>query len=98
MLRIPLLPQALCVIANIANGSTAKEFVMGDESLLKRLMQYMMNDTVKLQMAATYCVSSLVWIRGRGPVSKKDFLLPSGPLVSSPGSATALKSKTRDFL
>ena len=36
---------------------------MGDESLLKRLMQYMMNDSVKLQMAATYCVSNLVWSR-----------------------------------
>ncbi|KAL9958428.1 hypothetical protein ACROYT_G035440 [Oculina patagonica] len=58
--------QALCVIANIANGSSAKEFVMRDESLLKRLMHYMMNDSVKLQMAATYCVSNLTSICLKG--------------------------------
>ena len=56
-----ILAQALCVLANIANGSTAKEFLMSDENLLKRLMHYMMHDSVKLQMAATYCISNLVW-------------------------------------
>ena len=49
------------MLANIANGSTAKEFLMSDENLLKRLMHYMMHDSVKLQMAATYCISNLVW-------------------------------------
>ncbi|KAM7446608.1 Armadillo repeat-containing protein 8 [Porites harrisoni] len=70
--------QALCVIANIANGSTAKEFVMGDESLLKRLMQYMMNDSVKLQMAATYCVSNLVWSTEEGAVERQQKLRDLG--------------------
>lgn len=70
--------QALCVIANIANGSSAKEFVMRDESLLKRLMQYMMNDSVKLQMAATYCVSNLVWSTEDGAVGRQQKLRDLG--------------------
>lgn len=70
--------QALCVIANIANGSSAKEFVMRDESLLKRLMHYMMNDSVKLQMAATYCVSNLVWSTEDGAVDRQQKLRDLG--------------------
>lgn len=70
--------QALCVIANIANGSSAKEFVMRDESLLKRLMQYMMNDSVKLQMAATYCVSNLVWSTEEAAVERQQKLRDLG--------------------
>ncbi|XP_078344831.1 armadillo repeat-containing protein 8-like isoform X1 [Oculina patagonica] len=70
--------QALCVIANIANGSSAKEFVMRDESLLKRLMHYMMSDSVKLQMAATYCVSNLVWSTEDGAVDRQQKLRDLG--------------------
>ncbi|XP_058941840.1 armadillo repeat-containing protein 8 [Pocillopora verrucosa] len=70
--------QALCVIANIANGSSAKEFVMRDEILLKRLMHYMMNDSVKLQMAATYCVSNLVWSTEEGAVDRQQKLRDLG--------------------
>ena len=66
------------MIANIANGSSAKEFVMRDESLLKRLMQYMMNDSVKLQMAATYCVSNLVWSTEDGAVGRQQKLRDLG--------------------
>ena len=70
--------QALCVIANIANGSSAKDFVMRDEILLKRLMHYMMNDSVKLQMAATYCVSNLVWSTEDGAVDRQQKLRDLG--------------------
>lgn len=66
------------MIANIANGSSAKEFVMRDEILLKRLMHYMMNDSVKLQMAATYCVSNLVWSTEEGAVDRQQKLRDLG--------------------
>lgn len=66
------------MIANIANGSSAKEFVMRDETLLKRLMHYMMNDSVKLQMAATYCVSNLVWSTEEGAVDRQQKLRDLG--------------------
>lgn len=66
------------MIANIANGSSAKEFVMRDENLLKRLMHYMMNDSVKLQMAATYCVSNLVWSTEDGAVDRQQKLRDLG--------------------
>ena len=77
-IKFDLSTQALCVIANIANGSSAKEFVMRDESLLKRLMHYMMNDSVKLQMAATYCVSNLVWSTEEGAVDRQQKLRDLG--------------------
>ena len=51
---------------------------MRDESLLKRLMQYMMNDSVKLQMAATYCVSNLVWSTEDGAVERQQKLRDLG--------------------
>merc|ERR1712150_30279 len=63
--------QALCVIANIANGSSAKEFIVRDEGLLKRLMYYMMHESVKLQMAATYCISNLVWNTEEGAMDRQ---------------------------
>ncbi|XP_031567039.1 armadillo repeat-containing protein 8-like [Actinia tenebrosa] len=63
--------QALCVIANIANGTSAKEFIVRDEVLLKRLMHYMMHESVKLQMAATYCISNLVWNTEEGALDRQ---------------------------
>ena len=51
---------------------------MRDEILLKRLMHYMMNDSVKLQMAATYCVSNLVWSTEEGAVDRQQKLRDLG--------------------
>ena len=51
---------------------------MRDEVLLKRLMHYMMNDSVKLQMAATYCVSNLVWSTEEGAVDRQQKLRDLG--------------------
>ena len=51
---------------------------MTDEGLLKRLMHYMMNDSVKLQMAATYCVSNLVWSTEERAVDRQQKLRDLG--------------------
>jgi armadillo repeat-containing protein 8 len=71
--------QALCILANIADGDTAKDFIMTNEDVLKKLASYMVNklhhlclpwldlyyfqmhSNVKLQVAAIFCVSNLVW-------------------------------------
>ena len=41
-------------------------------------MHYMMNDSVKLQMAATYCVSNLVWSTEEGAVDRQQKLRDLG--------------------
>ena len=33
--------QALCILANIADGDTAKEFIMSNEDVLRKLTNYM---------------------------------------------------------
>ncbi|XP_014679339.1 PREDICTED: armadillo repeat-containing protein 8-like, partial [Priapulus caudatus] len=52
---------ALCILANIADGNSAKEFVMSNEDVLKKITSYMMHSNVKLQIAATFCISNLIW-------------------------------------
>lgn len=53
--------QALCILANIADGDFAKNFIMSNEDVLKKLTTYMMHSNVKLQIAATFCISNLLW-------------------------------------
>ena len=36
--------QALCILANVADGDTAKDYIMGNEDMLKKLMSYMVSD------------------------------------------------------
>ena len=33
--------QALCILANVADGDSAKDYIMGNEDMLKKLMSYM---------------------------------------------------------
>jgi armadillo repeat-containing protein 8 len=35
--------QALCILANIADGDAAKDFIMQNEDVLKKLATYMVN-------------------------------------------------------
>nr|CAD7439785.1 unnamed protein product [Timema bartmani] len=53
--------QALCILANIGDGETAKEYIMANEDVLKKLTDYMVHSNVKLQVAAIFCISNLVW-------------------------------------
>lgn len=54
--------QALCILANIADGETAKEFIMSNEDVLRKLTNYMSHSNVKLQTAATFCIGNLAWL------------------------------------
>ena len=38
--------QALCILANIADGAGARDFILGNEDVLKKLMNYMVRDRV----------------------------------------------------
>ncbi|KAK6166385.1 hypothetical protein SNE40_023092 [Patella caerulea] len=53
--------QTLCILANIADGDRAKDFIMENEDVLKKLMSYMNHSNPQLQIAATYTISNLVW-------------------------------------
>jgi hypothetical protein len=39
--------QALCILANIADGETAKEFIMSNEDVLRKLTNYMVSNIFK---------------------------------------------------
>ena len=51
---------------------------MSDETLLRKLMQYMMHDSVKLQMSSTYTISNLVWHSEDGAVERQTKLRDMG--------------------
>ena len=36
--------QALCILANIADGASSRDFILGNEDVLKKLMNYMVRD------------------------------------------------------
>ncbi|KAL4616594.1 armadillo repeat-containing protein 8 isoform X1 [Arapaima gigas] len=53
--------QTLCILGNIADGNTAKELIMTNDDMLQKIKSYMGHSNVKLQLAATFCVSNLIW-------------------------------------
>ncbi len=63
--------QALCILANIADGDSAKTFIMSNEDVLKKVMNYMMHTNTKLQMAAVVCVHNLCIAEEPGSVERQ---------------------------
>ncbi|XP_002734995.2 armadillo repeat-containing protein 8-like [Saccoglossus kowalevskii] len=70
--------QTLCIVANIADGCSAKEFIMSNDDVLKKITNYMIHANVKLQIAATYCVSNLVWNEEEGALERQAKLRDMG--------------------
>jgi len=70
--------QALCILANIADGDTAKHFIMSNEDVLKKLGSYMMHSNIKLQIAATFCISNLIWNGEEGALERQNKLKDLG--------------------
>ena len=58
--------QALCILANIGDGDTAKTFIMSNEDVLKKITNYMIHTNPKLQMAAVVCVHNLSYAEENG--------------------------------
>ncbi|XP_022910003.1 armadillo repeat-containing protein 8-like isoform X2 [Onthophagus taurus] len=52
--------QALCILGNIADGERAKDHIMANEDVLKKLMAYMTHSDSSLQTAAIFCIQNLV--------------------------------------
>ena len=70
--------QALCILANIASGNSSKEFIMSNEEVLKKLLNYMINSNVKLQIASVFCVSNLLWKEEDGAIKRQAKLKDMG--------------------
>lgn len=39
--NVSIKEQALCILANVADGTTSKEFIMGNEDLLRKINSFM---------------------------------------------------------
>ncbi|XP_074593051.1 armadillo repeat-containing protein 8 isoform X2 [Brevipalpus obovatus] len=76
--EIGIKEQALCILANIASGTSAKELIMKDEQILKKLIHYMMHENVKLQIAAVFCISNLVWADEEDAAKRQEKLIELG--------------------
>ncbi|XP_066603416.1 armadillo repeat-containing protein 8-like [Prorops nasuta] len=63
--------QALCILANVADGDRARDYIMSNEDVLKKLRDYMAINNVKLQVAAIFCVCNLVWREEPGAAQRQ---------------------------
>ncbi|KAF5899630.1 armadillo repeat-containing protein 8, partial [Clarias magur] len=70
--------QTLCILANIADGNTAKELIMTNDDILQKVKYYMGHSNVKLQLAATCCICNLVWNEEDGAQERQDKLKEMG--------------------
>lgn len=70
--------QALCILANVADGQTAKEFIMGNEDLLRKINSFMTYNSVELQIASVAVVSNLIWSADEGAIERQNKLKEMG--------------------
>uniref|UniRef100_A0A9L0K105 Armadillo repeat-containing protein 8 n=1 Tax=Equus asinus TaxID=9793 RepID=A0A9L0K105_EQUAS len=97
--NIEVKEQTLCILANIADGTTAKELIMTNDDILQKIKYYMGHSHVKLQLAAMFCISNLVWNEEEGSQERQDKLRDMGivdilhKLSQSPDSNLCDKAK-----
>ncbi|XP_041374245.1 armadillo repeat-containing protein 8-like [Gigantopelta aegis] len=70
--------QTLCILANIADGDQAKDVIMENDDILKKLTSYMVHSNVKLQIAAILCVLNLVSKQDEGAFHRQERLKKMG--------------------
>lgn len=70
--------QALCILSNIADGNNSKEYIMGNEDLLRKINSFMTHNCLQLQIAAVFCVSNLVWSTDDGANERQTKLKEMG--------------------
>ncbi|XP_041118974.1 armadillo repeat-containing protein 8 isoform X2 [Polyodon spathula] len=76
--NIEVKEQTLCILANIADGTTAKDLIMINDDILQKIKYYMGHSNVKLQLAATFCISNLIWNEEEGSQERQDRLREMG--------------------
>ncbi|XP_017287309.1 armadillo repeat-containing protein 8 [Kryptolebias marmoratus] len=70
--------QTLCILANIADGNSAKELIMTNDDMLQKIKYYMGHSNVKLQLAASFCITNLIWNEEDGSQERQDKLREMG--------------------
>uniref|UniRef100_A0A1A8MV75 Armadillo repeat-containing protein 8 n=1 Tax=Nothobranchius pienaari TaxID=704102 RepID=A0A1A8MV75_9TELE len=70
--------QTLCILANVADGNTAKALIMTNDDMLQKVKYYMGHSNMKLQLAATFCISNLIWNEEDGSQERQDKLREMG--------------------
>lgn len=73
--------QALCILANIADGERAKDHIMANEDVLKKLTDYMTHPSTGLQAAAIFCIGNLVRRGEPGVAERQERLREMGVLT-----------------
>nr|XP_033800071.1 armadillo repeat-containing protein 8 isoform X5 [Geotrypetes seraphini] len=68
----------LCILANIADGTTAKELIMTNDDILQKIKYYMGHSSLKLQLATMFCISNLIWNEEEGSQERQDKLRDIG--------------------
>ncbi|QQP54971.1 Uncharacterized protein FKW44_007981, partial [Caligus rogercresseyi] len=70
--------QALCILGNIADGDSAKDFIMSHEDIMEKVINFMVHSNVQLQMAAVYSIQNLIWNEEEGSKERQKILVEMG--------------------
>ncbi|CAH2090865.1 unnamed protein product [Euphydryas editha] len=72
--------QALCILGNIGDGEKAKDLIMANEDVLRKLVDYLAHPEGKLQEAALFVAGNLVWRGEAGAAARQQRLADLGVL------------------
>ncbi|KAM8933375.1 armadillo repeat-containing protein 8 isoform 3-T3 [Pelodytes ibericus] len=98
--NIEVKEQTLCILANIADGTTAKDLIMTNDDILQKIKYYVGHSNLKLQLAAMFCIANLTWNEDEGSQERQDKLREIGivdilhKLSQSPDPNLCDKAKT----
>jgi len=70
--------QALCILGNIASGESSRDMMMTRMDIIKKLTNFMLDENVKLQIAATFCIRNLTWAEEEGSLERQAILREAG--------------------
>jgi len=75
---VPIKEQALCLVGNIADGNEARNYIMTNEDVLRKIINYMLDTRPKLQIAAVFCVCNLLRSEEEGALERQAKLREMG--------------------
>nr|XP_023018870.1 armadillo repeat-containing protein 8-like isoform X1 [Leptinotarsa decemlineata] len=70
--------QALCILGNIADGERARDHIMSNEDVLKKLIDYMTHPAPCLQESAVFCINNLTRRGEPGAIERQTRLKEMG--------------------
>lgn len=73
--------QALCILGNIGDGERAKDLIMANEDVLRKLVDYLVHPETKLQEAALFVIGNLIWRGEPGAAERQARLAELGVLA-----------------